>query len=335
MSEPSSESSTSSAPSTNPVHEALEHLKTLASQADELLNKIRAADDAVASHNSNVSDGAKWLSDTKADLEAKAVAVSNIEAKTQADHVKILEVLAAAEGIRNAAETKRVAIEADQSQSATILKQMQPALDRASTCVATLDTNAEQFQLLLERMDSAVYASEKLLAGATSVGLAISYDTRKKEFSAPRILWNVAVLVGVIALSIISAYSVTTADPTSEFSTFLMWLVKKILLSGPFVYLLWYASKQADIARRVEEDYAFKVATAMAFEGFKKQVAQLQTGDNTAIGQLTARVLQIMTDRPSTVFDKHDKKEKDTLVSTIEAAKQFTGQSVSQGAQTA
>ncbi len=46
-------------------------------------------------------------------------------------------------------------------------------------------------------------------------------------------------------------------------------------LLGPFIWLGWFSAVQYGYVSRVREDYAFKFAASMAFEGYKKEAREV------------------------------------------------------------
>jgi hypothetical protein len=60
-----------------------------------------------------------------------------------------------------------------------------------------------------------------------------------------------------------------------------------IPLASPGIWFGWFAARSAGLSARIQQDYAYKVATAQAFEAHKKEVHSPESGD------LMARLLDV------------------------------------------
>ena len=104
-----------------------------------------------------------------------------------------------------------------------------------------------------------------LLGDTNRAGMAASFLKRKDELGPPQLIWQrtfigailglLVVVGGFIVPSIIEGKSVE--------------VVGELALVSPLVWLGWFAAKQYGYTSRIREDYAFKAAAAMAYEGHK------------------------------------------------------------------
>ncbi len=72
----------------------------------------------------------------------------------------------------------------------------------------------------------------------------------------------IVVVVWTLILPTVSELQAKTGDWTR--------LIVEIGLVSPLIWLGWFAAKQYGYTSRIREDYAFKSAAAMAYEGHKK-----------------------------------------------------------------
>ena len=72
-------------------------------------------------------------------------------------------------------------------------------------------------------------------------------------------------------------------------------LLYRLPVVAPVVWLAWFAAKQYGYASRLSEDYAYKAASAMAFEGYKRE----STDDATKL-KLLETAINNFGDNPMT-----------------------------------
>lgn len=152
-----------------------------------------------------------------------------------------------------------------------------------------LSKSNEVFQEALERLDF-----------ASRAGLAVSFQDKAKGYILPRIGWfvlffgSLAGIVGIgyhfIVLQDSVSFDVIAKLPNiaaAKVSTNLLGnasvdnyarlinSLKFIPLSLPIVWLAWFSALKFSQLGRLKEDYAFKVATALALDGYRKQAAEV------------------------------------------------------------
>ena len=76
-------------------------------------------------------------------------------------------------------------------------------------------------------------------------------------------------------------------------------IIFRTALIAPCVWLGWYAGKQYGYTVRVREDYSFKYACAVAYEGFKKAA----DGEDSRLGQVLLELSMLnMSQQPLRVY---------------------------------
>ena len=63
----------------------------------------------------------------------------------------------------------------------------------------------------------------------------------------------------------------------------------------------WFAARNAGLTARIQQDYAYKVATAQAYEGHKKEVHQ--AGNEKLAAQLMEATIRNFGDNPIRLYD--------------------------------
>ena len=74
------------------------------------------------------------------------------------------------------------------------------------------------------------------------------------------------------------------------------------------VWLALHSSRESALATRLEEDYGYKSAIASCFEGFQKQMSELETtvAPDSPVAKLCANTLSTIATPPGRIYDKHE-----------------------------
>jgi len=75
----------------------------------------------------------------------------------------------------------------------------------------------------------------------------------------------------------------------------------------PLIWLAFHSSHKAALAQRVEEDYAFKEAVSRSFEGYRREMAEIEgkAAPESALSRFCAGVLSVITNPPGRIYEKH------------------------------
>jgi hypothetical protein len=149
-----------------------------------------------------------------------------------------------------------------------------------------------------------------LLPGATSAGLASAFDQRRKTFLNPSKHWNwlfigsVGILAVLALVSLIEAYFHT---PELTYQQLLIRWLSRIPFAAALVWLAVHASRESALAKRLEEDYGFKVSVASSFQGFQEQMKLVggSAAGNEPLKTLCDATLAQITNPPGRIYEKH------------------------------
>ena len=119
-----------------------------------------------------------------------------------------------------------------------------------------------------------VRATESLAAAARS-GLATSFSMRAAEYDKPRVGWFFAFFMSLMAIVFIAAYFILPQVKDERGIERLYYFLTDIPLTLPFIWFAWFSALRFSQLGRLKEDYKFKVATALALDGYRKQAEDL------------------------------------------------------------
>lgn len=109
---------------------------------------------------------------------------------------------------------------------------------------------------------------------ASKYGMAASFKQRKDELKTSMIFWAVAFIISITGIFLTGVFYIFpnvsggTLPPPPE-------IIVKVTLITPLIWLGWMAAKQYGYLSKIREDYSFKYASALAFEGYKKEASDL------------------------------------------------------------
>lgn len=130
-----------------------------------------------------------------------------------------------------------------------------------------LESNRNEQKLLFDQFESYREAIDGLLIDANKTGMAASFAKRKKELFDPMQYWLLLFacsILGLVVLGVIYLAPVLEASKLEQ-------LPFRLALTAPFIWLGWFSAKQYGYTARLREDYAYKEASAMSFEGYKRE----------------------------------------------------------------
>lgn len=295
----------------------LVEISTAATQAVAATTKITDFQAVIATKSDHIQDAQVHADKVRADLDRALTAATQQVTATEAEKAtaqsaaenaaKLLIDIQTAKGMVEIEAATVAASRKTAEESAALTKGLADKSALVETRIADYEKRIadldEQCADLLER-------SEKILLGSTAVGLAHAFDARRQTFLKPRWQWqlvfvcSVALLVTLAATGLYQVYHTTTAPTWDELIR--MWL-SRLPVAGALVWLALHASHESALAKRLEEDYAYKSAIATCFEGFRKQMFDIgkDADSNSALAKLCGDTLTTIAAPPGRIYDMH------------------------------
>jgi len=173
--------------------------------------------------------------------------------------------------------------------------------------------NEESYEFLFSKINS-------LLPGATSIGLAKSFDERREIYFTPRLIWAITGGISILLIAIISMFQGNNILHVTTWNDFFIVFSKKIPVVLPLAFLGYFAFHQFGILSRIEEEYAHKAALSKSFEGYKGELSELaeKTNDQN-LKKLIDQTLDAIALQSANVYDT-----KSRPVSPVEAGAEKT-----------
>lgn len=185
--------------------------------------------------------------------------------------------------------------------------------------ISTLANTAEQAKPKIEQYHKEIEAMIKLfkkqkeeiqeiIEDANRASMAGSFKKQADDINT-KMKWADGFLIGSLIITAgISLWGfnsslITQTISDGQVQTVFDWgqFIAKSAISLPFLIVAWIKSKERAYLFRLREDYGYKYSSAMAFEGYRKQVQEQSP-------ELEEQLLQIAVDNlganPTKVFEK-------------------------------
>lgn len=183
------------------------------------------------------------------------------------------------------------------------IKELLAQLDKASKTISIQQGNIdEQINKQATIQDTNQKQQEEIkttLEGANKHGMAGSFYTRKEELKLTLRFWQWATILSIIGLIVGAIWVVKPIiENPGNFTT--MAYLARIPILAALVWLGWFCSKQYGYTTRIREDYSYKYAISMAFEGYKKQANNV---NEDLLNNLLELTINSVGKSPVTIYD--------------------------------
>ncbi len=303
---------------------SLETLRTLANTATESASRIEALKTQVeqsaqvaATRSEHIEEGRVYVDKKRAEIDvilntaqqsASSAESQHQASRTSAENLRTLYV--AAQKVKADTDSNAEAVASvleDCNGHAVTTKAL---ADKAETTDKRIAEYESRLAALEATANERLKTIDSLLPGAASAGLASAFNQRRAHFKWPQRVWQGVFVVSLLALLVIAGL---------EFSLFskidgaLTWdrlglsLLHRLPFALPLIWLAIHSGHKAALAQRVEEDYAFKETVSRSFEGYRREMAELEgkAAPNSALTRLCAGVLGVITNPPGRIYEKH------------------------------
>lgn len=185
----------------------------------------------------------------------------------------------------------KTTIETLSQESIRINKEIIEEQNKVSNISTTLDKQIEKNRINQIEI-------QKTIEDVSRAGMAGSFKKRKDELLITQIIWAILTLLSVGGLVWLSYSIIKPLIENTDIK--IIQLYVKIPIFASAVWLGWFCSKQYGFISRIREDYSYKYAISMAFEGYKNEVNEVDPELMTQLLQLT--VLNI-SKSPVNIFE--------------------------------
>ncbi|GAB4512208.1 MAG: hypothetical protein Tsb0026_15980 [Sulfuricaulis sp.] len=292
-------------------------IAAVASQAAAAKTQIADSQAVLATKSDHIQKAQEHADKVRADLDRVLTAAKQQATEAEGEKTR---TKSAADGVTELLTNARTTKGAIDTDAAAVEKALDTATQSAAQTKALADKAAEvderiaAYEKKLAELESQsadqLKTIEGLLPGAASAGLAHSFDWRRQTFLKPTQKWE-WIFIGSLGTLIFLAgqgilHGLFSDTPYTYEEVLRMWLTR-LPVAAALVWLALHASREAALAKRLEEDYGFKSATLATFLGFCKQMSEVgSTAEtNQPLAKLCSDTLTTVANPPGRIYDKH------------------------------
>ena len=242
----------------------------------------------------------------QATITEQAGAVAGLVAGAQASQVEV-EVAAVA----IAAHLAAIRLLATDATSAKVgydktVAEATVALDEANRVLATVASSRAAADTQIDEGSKLIAASkeklEKAIADNHREGLAASYHRSARTMGRERIGWLLTFFAALAYIALVASGAVERSLGATTIVSDVWWarLLHLLPLAAPGIWLGWFAARSAGLTARLQQDYEYKVATAQAYEGHKREVFGM--GSELLATQLMEATIRNFGDNPIRLY---------------------------------
>lgn len=175
----------------------------------------------------------------------------------------------------------REKVEKSATETAVQGEKVRLALEQSSTDLAEMKRQAETAEKLIALCEAAYQIT-------TTKGLAGAFDQRAGSLAWSMRSWVAGLAAALIAGSVIGASRLAVlaemlGHEDLKWPAIISQIVLSVLGVGAPLWFSWLATKQIGQRFRLSEDYAFKASVAKAYEGYRKEAAQIDPDFQSAL----------------------------------------------------
>lgn len=296
----------------------LSEIASVATQAVAARTQITDEQSVIATKSAHIQSAQDHADKVRADLDRALTSATQSTTEAEGLRSRTQTAADAAGTLVTTILTIKGSVETDASAIGTARKAAEESTaatkslaDKASTTDTRLAAYETRLNELGQQCTSQLKKIEALLPGATSAGLAHAFNERRQTFLKPHNRWqwlfvgSVLAIVALAATGLWQVYKLQTAPSYDELVR--LWL-SRLPIAGALVWLALHSSRESALAKRLEEDYGYKSAIASCFEGFQKQMSELETtvAPDSPVAKLCANTLSTIATPPGRIYDKHE-----------------------------
>lgn len=175
-------------------------------------------------------------------------------------------------------------------------------LDQIEIGVSAVSATADKAKLSAKvvEAENIVAKCSAAYAASTSHGLAAAFTERSSSLATSMWIWVVGLVAALgigslIGSSQLRSFSDLVKQPGADATVVVINLVLTLLSVGATVWFSWIATKQIGQRFRLAEDYAFKASVSRAYEGYRREAANI---DEKFVARLFSSALSRLDEQP-------------------------------------
>lgn len=266
----------------------------------EVNDNILKFEESFSKKDKDFSDKLTSLQTLLGSSQASATQIEGIKNNVISSETKILSIQSEYEASKN----KYIEEEEKYNKLVLSIEANKSKLERSINELGELKkSKEEELKVIIEELDDEKEKIKDILGDANRASMAQSFLDRKKELNTPiynSAFWRnigLVLMSGLILIILIVEWNQESFDYFRFFS--------RLPVVMPLLWLVWSNSQRNNHLIRVQEEYAYKAAVAIAFEGYQRNVDEINDVDLKKL--LLELSVTNMGNNPVNLFDKNTK----------------------------
>jgi hypothetical protein len=295
----------------------LADISSAATQVAAAKTKITDEQAVIATKSDHIQKAQEHADKVRADLDRALTAATQQVTAAEAEKSNAKAAAENATKLLTDVQATKASVESDAAtvatarktavESATLTKGLADKSAAVETSIAEYEKRLAEFD---EQCANQLKTIETLLRGATSAGLAHSFDERRQTFLKPHNRWQwlfVGSVLAIVVLAVTGLWHVYNQATVPTYDELVRLWLARLPIAGALVWLALHASCESALAKRLEEDYGYKSAIASCFEGFRKQMLEINkdVAAGSPLAKLCGDTLTTLAAPPGRIYDKH------------------------------
>lgn len=303
---------------------ALESIRSFVSTATEAASRLEAiktqadaAQGVIAAKSEHIEAGREHVDKVRNALDTALLEAQQSATRAEAQHQAGRATAENLTGLYTAAQAVKANTDSNAESVAALRKQCEDhiaATAKLAEIALSTEAKVKAYEARLAELEIAaaerLKTIESLLPGATSAGLASAFNERRAYFKWPQRIWQGTFISSVLALLALAAVEFgvfAQADALLSFDKVGLSLLHRLPFALPLIWLAFHAAHKAALAQRLEEDYSFKETVSRSFEGYRREMGELEgkLKPGSPLAALCTSTLAVITRRPGLIYEKH------------------------------
>ncbi|ROP73890.1 hypothetical protein EDF74_3325 [Stenotrophomonas rhizophila] len=250
-----------------------------------------------------VSSAAEDASTSIKEIEGAAAAVRSASDQVREDGGRARTLLADAEVARASLEGVTKTLTDRAADAERLHSEIQSMREGAEAKRDHYDAALDEMRLKGQQAEAylanTVIELKNTLDSVKRHGLASAFSQRASELRVERYIWIALFVIALGGLAVVSIVFAASLESLT-YEAIASGLFRRIALAAPLIWLGWYAAKQVGTISKLKEDYDYKAATALAFEGYQKEV--MSSGNDGLVSKLLGTAISNFGDNPVRLY---------------------------------
>ena len=140
--------------------------------------------------------------------------------------------------------------------------------------ICDIQNKKSSIDALITSIEAQVKLTEGILKDTSQLGMARAFKERHSALMIPMWFWIISFFSCLGLLTNVSVMFVDFVFSSKSELKSTAEVISRLAITLPFIWGAWFSAKQYNHVNQLREDYAYKVAVAMTYHGYKDEAQQ-------------------------------------------------------------